>query len=260
MTLESENDDPSLPGALAHFFKAPIRLQTYKNLLFLALAFPMGLFYFIFLSVGLALGYGLTIVWVGFPILALVFAGSWGMSALERRLAIGLLGAEVPPMAPPPSAAAVGFWQRLRAFLSNPVTWKGMGYLLMKLPIGIVSFVALVTSLSVSITLLLVPVTWPWTDVTFDSDIDFGVWHPSTFAGSLICGLIGAILLLVSLNLLNGLAYALRQLAATMLGSPRYTAAPPPPALTGSTGPAETSGTSGTSGTESSGLASLATA
>ena len=64
--------------------------------------------------------------------------------------------------------------------------------------------------------LLQVPVTWPWTDVTFDFDIDFGVWHPSTFAGSLICGVAGAIFLLLSLNLLNGLAYALRQLAATI--------------------------------------------
>ncbi|HEV7508115.1 MAG TPA: sensor domain-containing protein [Thermoanaerobaculia bacterium] len=231
MTLESENDDLSFGGALARFFRAPIRLQTYKNLLFLALAFPMGLFYFIFLAVGLALGYGLTIVWVGFPILALVFAGSWWMSVLERRLAIGLLGAEVPPMAPPPGASTLGFWQRLRTFLSNPVTWKGMGYLLMKFPIGVVSFVALVTSLSVSISLLLVPVTWPWSDVTFD--VDFGIWNPSTFSGSLLCGLAGAILLLVSLNLLNGLAFVLRLLATAMLGSPRFMAAPPPPEMTG---------------------------
>jgi hypothetical protein len=234
MTLESENDALSFPGALAHFFRAPIRLRTYTNLLFLALSFPMGLFYFVFLSVGLALGYGLTVVWVGFPILALVFAGSWGMSALERRLAISLLGAEVPPMAPPPSSDAVGFWQRLRAFLSNPVTWKGMGYLLMKLPIGVVSFVALVTSLSVSLSLLLLPVLWPLEDVTFD--VDFGIWQPSSFAGALICGLAGTILLLLSLNLLNGLAFVLRELATAMLGSPRYTAAPPPPALTGTPG------------------------
>ncbi|HSS47367.1 MAG TPA: sensor domain-containing protein [Thermoanaerobaculia bacterium] len=234
MNLESENDDLSFPGALAHFFKAPIRLRTYTNLLFLALAFPMGLFYFVFLSVGLTLGYGLTVVWVGFPILALVFAGSWGMSALERRLAIGLLGAEVPPMAPPPSAAALGFWQRVRAFLSNPVTWKGMGYLLMKLPIGVVCFGALVTALSVSVSLLLVPVVWPWADMSFD--VDFGVWQPSTFVGALICGLAGAFFLLLSLNLLNGLAYVLRQLATAMLGSSRYTSAPPAPSLTGMSG------------------------
>lgn len=238
MTLESENDDLSFAGALLHFFKAPIRLRTYTNLLFLALAFPMGLFYFIFLAVGLALGFGLTIVWIGIPILALVFAGSWGMSALERRLAIGLLGAEVPPMAPPPSAAALGFWQRLNAFLSNPVTWKGMTYLLVKFPLGIVTFVALVTSASVSTGLMLVPVLWPFADMSLDFDVVDGVFmEPATFGGALFIGLVGVVFFLVSLNLLNGLAWIWRQLATAMLGSPRFTAAPPAPrALPGDPG------------------------
>ena len=104
MTLDPEANTLSFSGALARFFMAPFRLQTYANLLYLALAFPLGLAYFIFLTVGLPLGYALTVIWVGIPILGLVFAGSWWMSALERRLAIGLLGAEVPPMAPPPDA------------------------------------------------------------------------------------------------------------------------------------------------------------
>ncbi len=234
MTLESEKEPMSFPGAVAHFFRAPFRLRTYTNLLYLLLAFPLGLIYFVFLTVGLALGYGLTVVWVGFPILALVFAGSWWLSAMERRLAIGLLGAEVPPMAPPPSADAVGFWQRVKTFLANPVTWKGMAYLLLKLPLGVVSFVAVVTSLSVSASLALVPVLWPWTDVTFD--VDFGVWQPSTFTGSLICGLVGVIFLFLSLNLLNGLAFFWRLAATSLLGSPRYASPPPPAESTGMQG------------------------
>jgi Putative sensor len=239
MTLESETEPLSFPGALAYFFTAPLRLRTYTNMLYLLLAFPLGLFYFVFLAVGLALGLGLTVIWVGLPILALVFAGSWWMSALERRLAISLLGAEVPPMAPPPSVAVVGFWQRLRTFLSNPVTWKGMGFLLIKLPLGVTSFVALVTSLSVSLSLLVLPVLWPLQDVTFD--VDLGIWQPSSFAGAVLCGLAGAILLFLSLNLLNALAYAWRLAATSMLGSPRFTAGPPP-AITGVSGPSETSG------------------
>lgn len=236
MTLESENDALSFPGALVHFFQAPIRLRTYTNLLFLSLALPLGLVYFIFLAVGLTLGFGLTIIWVGLPILALVFAGSWGMSALERRLAIGLLGADVPPMAPAPSAQTLGFWQRLRTFLSNPVTWKGMGYLLIKLPLGIVTFVALVTSVSVSTGLMLVPVLWPFADMSFDFDIDGVFMEPATFDGALFIGLVGVVFFLVSLNLLNGLALIWRQLATLMLGSPRHTGAPPAPSLTGMPG------------------------
>jgi len=234
MTLESENDALSFSDALAYFFMAPFRWRTYANLLYLLLALPLGLVYFVFLTVGLALGYGLIVIWIGIPILALVFAGSWGLSALERRLAIGLLGAEVPPMAPPPTASTNGFWQRVKAFLANPVTWKGMAYLLFKLPLGIVSFTAVVTLLSVSVSLALVPVLWPWSDVTFD--VNFGVWHPSTFTGSLICGLVGVVFLFASINLLNALALIWRQLATSMLGSARFTATPPSPSLPGMTG------------------------
>lgn len=231
MTLDPEADTLSFSGALRWFFLAPFRLQTYTNLLYLALAFPLGLAYFIFLMVGLPLGYGLVVVWVGIPILGLVFAGSWWMSALERRLAIGLLGARVPPMAPPPSAEAQGFWQRMKAFFSNPVTWKGMGYLLLKLPVGVVSFTALVTLLSLSVSLTLVPLLWPWAD--FSADVDIVIWGPTTFGGALFVGLIGAILLLVSLNLFNGLAGLWRELAVLMLGSERFASPAPPPAPKG---------------------------
>src|SRR3954451_24411457 len=100
------------------FFLARFRLRTYTNLLYLLLAFPLGLAYFIFLIVGLSLGFGLTLIWIGLPLLALVFAGSWAFTAFERQAAILLLGAEIPPMAPmapippPPSEPARTIWQR----------------------------------------------------------------------------------------------------------------------------------------------------
>ena len=121
--MDTETLTPQ-PGALARFLRAPIEARSYGNLLYLALAFPTGLAYFVFLAVGLALGLGLSIVWIGLPILGLVLAVSFGLAALERQLAIRLLGAEVPPMLPAPAAAEVGVWRRLRAFLANPVTWK----------------------------------------------------------------------------------------------------------------------------------------
>lgn len=40
---------------LARFLAAPLEARSYTNLLYLALAFPLGLSYFIFLAVGLSL-------------------------------------------------------------------------------------------------------------------------------------------------------------------------------------------------------------
>lgn len=206
--------------SLKHFLTAPLRGRSYLNFLYLALAFPLGLVYFVFLTVGLITGVGLTIIWVGLPILALVFAGSWGLMALERWTAIHLLGAEVPPMAPPPPVAPQGFWKSVGAFFSNPVTWKGMAFLLLKFPLGIATFVVTVFLVAVTGAFLSAPFTYGWGGM----EIDFGVWYleVDTLGEALVCFLIGLVLSVVTLNLLNGLGALWKHLASFLLGSRRF--------------------------------------
>ncbi len=229
MTTATTAQDPLTPsaGALRHFVGAPFRPRTYANLLYLLLAFPLGLAYFLFLSLGLTLGFGLTLIWIGLPILALAFAGTWAFAAFERQAAILLLGADVPPMLPPPSPVERTAWRRAGEFFSNPVTWKGMGFLLLKFPLGIVSFVALVTSLSVSGTLLLAPLLWEMGVL----DIDCGIFQVDSIGGAWVCALVGVVALFLSLNLLNALAWIWRGTAEALLGSGRFAASPPPPAI-----------------------------
>jgi hypothetical protein len=225
--MDSETLDaaPASPrrSPFIQFLRAPIEARSYTNLLFLTLAFPLGLAYFIFLTVGLALGVGLTLIWIGLPILALVFAGSWGMTALERQLAIHLLGASVPPMSPMATNAPNpprSLWRKVQDFLGNPVTWKGMGYLLIKLPLGIVTFTVTVFLLSLSAAFLLAPFAYPLGLLELDGAvlrID-GPWS------ALLCGLVGLLIAFLSLHALNGLAWIWRTLASAMLGSERFAA------------------------------------
>lgn len=226
-------DEMTFPDALRYFFKAPFRLRTYTNLLYLALAFPLGLIYFIFLTVGIPLGLGLTLIWIGIPILALVFAGSWGLAAMERQLAIHALGAPVPPMSQPAVELAQTpptVWQRVKAFFSNPVTWKSMAFLLLKLPLGVVSFVAITFLLTLSAALLATPFLWQWGDF----EVDGVILLVDSWGEAWLCALFGLGLLFVSLNLLNGLALVWRWMATFLLGSERFAhpAAPASPALT----------------------------
>lgn len=222
----NERDTTSFSGALIHFFGAPFRPRTYTNLLYLALAFPLGLIYFVFLTVGLPLGIGLTLIWIGIPILALVFAGSWGLAAMERQLAIHTLGAPVPPMSQPAVGAVQTVWQRVKAVFSNPVTWKGMAFLFLKLPLGVVSFIAVVGLLTTSAAFLLAPILWQFGAF----EIDGLIWSVDSWGGAWMCSLFGLGLLFVSLNLLNGLAAVWRWAATFLLGSERFaTAAPMPP-------------------------------
>ncbi|HEV7672827.1 MAG TPA: sensor domain-containing protein [Thermoanaerobaculia bacterium] len=206
------------------FLTAPLRARSYTNLLYLALAFPLGLAYFIFLVTGLSLGLGLTIIWIGLPILAAVFLGSFGLSLFERQLAIRLLGADVPPMSsavPPPAT----LWARIKAFLANPATWKGMGYLAIKFPLGLGTFVLFVTLSSISLAFLLAPLYYGWLPGPI---FDFGAysWTIRTFGDALLCSAFGALLSLVTLNVFNGVAFAWGELAAAMLGSKKFAAEP----------------------------------
>ncbi len=201
---------------IVRFFTAPIEVRTYTNLLYLALAFPMGLLYFIFLVTGLTTGFALTIIWIGLPILAVVFASSFGMSALERRLAIHLLGAKVPPMAPQRTGAPENVWKMVQEFLANPVTWKGMGFLFVKLPLGVFTFALTISLMSLSLGLLAAPLLYPW------NDLFIGFWVVDTLGEALLVSAFGVLFMLVSLNLFNLLAMAWRELAEAMLGSHRF--------------------------------------
>lgn len=216
---------------LVRFFMAPVEVRTYTNLFYLALAFPLGMFYFVFLLTGLALGFGLTIIWIGLPILAVVLAASWGMAALERRFAMLLLGAEVPPMSPAATDQPKDLWKRVQEFLGNPVTWKGLGFLFLKFPLGVLSFVLTLTLLVIPFSFILAPIAWGFEDVYYH--IPF--WNVDTFGETLILSAMGFMGMLVSLNILNGLGRVWRELAEVMLGSRRFEApaAPtmPPPAL-----------------------------
>ncbi len=211
--------------AILGFLKAPLTLRSYANLAYLLLAFPLGLAYFLFLVVGLSVGFGLAIVWVGVPILFLVLLGSYGLAALERQLAIGLLGAEVPPMAPPSAPEPQPFGSRLGNFLKNPVTWKGMGFLLLKFPLGLAGFVFSVTTLAISVAFVLTPFFYAW-----DPPEIFG-WYADTPARALLCSLLGLGFLWITLNLLNGLAWFWKTLAQAALGQASFAAPGLPPAL-----------------------------
>lgn len=77
------------------FVGVPVRPQTYLNLVYLGLAFPLGIAYFAFVTVGLSLGIGLALLVVGIPILLLVVLGALGIAAFERWLADLLLDSPV---------------------------------------------------------------------------------------------------------------------------------------------------------------------
>jgi hypothetical protein len=209
-------------SAIKKFFGVVAQGQTYLNLVYLLLSFPLGLFYFIFLVVGLSLGISTVIVWIGLLILALVFGAWYGFIAFERQMAITMLREDIPPIARQ-DLSDKSLWQKFTATLANPVTWKGLAYLLVKFPLGTFSFIVLVTLLSVSVSLLAAPFYYPYIHPSVNLTIENAYFNPAWIIDTLpeaeIACLVGAMLSLVSLHAFNGLAWVSGKFARVMLGN-----------------------------------------
>ncbi len=76
---------------LQQFVTAPVRTATYKRLLYLLLAFPLGVAYYVAFTTGSSLGLGLAFTLVGLPVLLVTLVATTGAAGLEARLATVLL-------------------------------------------------------------------------------------------------------------------------------------------------------------------------
>lgn len=208
-------------SALVKFFGVVARGQTYLNILYLLLSFPLGLFYFVFLITGLALGIPLIIVWVGLLILLAVFAVWYGLIAFERQLAIWLLHENIPPMSRE-DFTGMSLWQSFLAAVRSPVTWKGLVYLFAKFPLGLLSFITVTVLGSLSIALVAAPIYYSFVDPGINFMWDFTRWQPwviDTLGEAFILSLIGIFVALISLHVFNALALVSGVFARVMLGS-----------------------------------------
>ncbi|HWQ46959.1 MAG TPA: sensor domain-containing protein [Longilinea sp.] len=211
-----ENDN----SFFARFFGVFAKGQTYLNLAYLLLAFPLGIFYFTLLITGFSLGIGLFILWIGIVILVAMFALSWLFTAFERIQAISMLHADVAPMSRPVEPNAT-LWEQIKSFFANPVTWKGLVFLFLKFPIGIADFVAVVTMGSLSLAMMSAPLTYRLFPMNF---FDYRVDSLGVAVG---ISLLGILLATASLHIFNWLADLQKHLAVFMLGNrPQNTTTP----------------------------------
>jgi two-component system phosphate regulon sensor histidine kinase PhoR len=184
--------------------------QTYLNLLYLLAAFPLGTLYFvIFLTAILTcLGSLIGLVLVP-PVLS-----SWrAVGSFERQLSIWWLDVEIAPFSLP-LPPGLTFWQRLRARLSDRVTWSSLAYLFVKFPFGLFAFCAVGIGLAYTAALLSAPV-----GLLLQAIVDGPPADPTSAylgaVGNFALGiLLGFVLLLGS----NGLAVAWGRFARLTLG------------------------------------------
>ena len=215
-------------SALTRFFGVVVRPRTWLGIVFHLLAFPLGLFYFVFLVTGLSVGVGLVVIWVGIPILLVVAGAWWLFAAFERVQARYLLCAEI-PSAPRPWERADGVWGKLKAHFGSGSTWRDLAYLIAKLAFGTMSFSLLVTLTAIVGWLLAMPFL-----AAFDVPVINGTWVPPLWFG-IVSVPLGILALVLSLHVLNAWGWVCARWAEVMFrvaapGAPAGSAAPYPSA------------------------------
>ena len=213
--------ESTLSTTIRRSLGAPLQVQTYKNLLYLALAFPLGLVYFVSLVFGVALGVGLLITWIGLPILLVTLFAATAVASFEAALAryLGGVNASVPAFIAEFDISdglvfpGNGFVDAIKRLVTARTTWTSVVLVIAKFGFGLLSFVALSVSGAVTGAFLAAPFIYDDPDVLLgvggmvvDGDYTVGPWVVDTFPEALVASVVGVVFLFVALNLLNSLA------------------------------------------------------
>ena len=191
--------------------------RTYKRLVYLILALPLTMFYWMLFSFGMVFGAVLSIVLVGVAILLLMVLVVRLLTALERRLAGALLDVRLPQTNDVDFGDGIG--GQFRGYLDAPSTWRGFGFLSLKSFLGIVGGV-LVYGLAQGLLLVSAVVSRP-------TEIGFGevngepvIWTVETVPEAILATGAGLCLIVLTLHLTNGFGYVAERMATALLGSP----------------------------------------
>ncbi len=196
------------------FFGVALSKQTYLNILYLLISFPLGIFYFVYFVTGISLGIGLAVIFIGLPILAFMIWSAKGLMRFERLMAEAMLGIHVDE----PAYYNTGSNSAARRFLlelGNPDNWKSIIYLLMKFALGIFSFTVCVSLISVSLALFLSPLILQIIMSNVGPDAYFYYTSPFSYIGftmtpfqeSLVFMTIGFFLSIITLHITNLITY-----------------------------------------------------
>lgn len=202
-------------GSIDAVFGPVVSRRTYANLAYLFVAFPLTMLYWSLFGFGMIFGTLLSIALVGIAILALMLGVVRALAALERRLVNALLAVSLEP--PDDVANRSGVGGRLRGYVDAASTWRGFGFLLLKIFLGIIG-VMLAYGLVQGVTLVSAVVRRPF-------NVNFGevngepvTWTIETLPETALAVGIGTVLVLLTLHLANGFGYVAERMALALLG------------------------------------------
>jgi hypothetical protein len=163
---------------------------------------------------------------IGVPFVILFFGSVRMFSLLEGRIVEVMLGERM-PRRPLYSSRGKPWIARIGEMFSDPRTWTTLLYMLLMLPLGILYFTVAVTLLSVSLAMALSPLMVLFGFAQLNTDFDGWIWlgfidgmSSVPFGGPLmlvLTGVIGVVLLFLTLHLARAIGYLHGQFAKHLL-------------------------------------------
>lgn len=201
------------------FFNVISDPRTYGALLFMLLALPTGIFYFVWTIVGISLTVSFAILIIGIPFALLFIASVRVLSHVEGRIIEGLLGVRMPRRLPASSAADETLFGRIKDALIDARTWSSMLYLILRLPLGIAYFVISIVGITVPVAFTGGAVVGLVTNQSYFQADDVPwlnhLFH--TAPGLLLMGVVGVLLFFVTLHIARGVGFIHAKLAEVLL-------------------------------------------
>lgn len=146
----------SQPNLLVRMYGPLVQPRTWAATLHLVVNLGLGIAFFTVAVTLFSVSMGLMVTLIGIPLLVLTINFGRAVGAFERGRVRALFGERLPAFARP--APAKGFWNRSKQVIGDGAGWRGLGYSILALPWGILTFTLTVVVWSVSLSMAFFPI------------------------------------------------------------------------------------------------------
>jgi signal transduction histidine kinase len=219
----------ALGGLVRAAVREPFSARARREALYCLISAPLGIASFVItvylLAPGLVISASVLGTVIGLLLVIFSMRVARWLGGRHRRLAARVLG--VPIAGPPPFQRGQGILSRLDARLKDGTGWRAVGYMLVKLPVSVLQFYALAFWVNGVINLSY-PLWWPLfrnsppgthpNPVAAVTPLPFGNIEVSSWWGTFLAAIVGALLVLAAPWLTRGVVTADRWLIRSLLG------------------------------------------
>jgi signal transduction histidine kinase len=138
--------------------RAPISRRAWSDVLYALAGLPLAVLGFVLAVVPVAFGVALAVTFIGLPLLAASGLAARRFAGVHRRLARALLHDTIP--GPRPFEPGRGMLGWLQSALRDGPSWRARAYLVLKLPLAVLTFYATVMTWVEGVAFVTYPIWW----------------------------------------------------------------------------------------------------